>query len=275
MKKGTQNFMNAINQKADAFDYRDPDYADVANPESEANRIKGNPIFAATFNIKLLTRYFTLNTGSYTAIAAASLNAALKNSLPFFIFGNSDYQSGFRNVQGEFPLNTNWAYGIAGVVGRDEFTALAFDATVLAELQTGDLVIPFTSALPGTGTTTLALNILRCSEVAYGSILGAIASDRFQLNGARYVLVDKTKQAQYANQWLFGKLSVFGKFEKDSLTPNDYKKPEQFQDGIVDVPIVEKWGSVDKHLIWGLFNDFDNINSSITLYSPQVRKLSQ
>ena len=278
MKKYEQNFLNAINGNANAFDFA-VDNADAMPPMINENAkpaaIKGNPAFTSTFNLTFLTQYYTLNSGSYTSIAASALEAGLKSDLPFFIFGNNDYASGFKKIKGEFVINANWTYGIPFIFGRDsDEGGLALDATVRGALQVGDLVIPFTSALPGTGTTTLGLNIVRCPEVAYGTLLDMLSSDRFIINGVRYVLSDVTKLAQFTRQVQFNDLSIFGKFQNDKLTPNDYKVPEQFQDGIIDIPIAGKWGGIDKHKSWGFFNLFDNVEQSWTVFCQTVSKLS-
>jgi hypothetical protein len=279
MKKYEKNFLNAINGGSNAFDFAS-DNADAAPPMlanngAKAAAIKGNPAFASTFNLTFLSKYFTLNSGTYTSIAASALNAGLKSDLPFFIFGNNDYEAGFKKIKGEFVINSNWTYGIPFIFGVDsDEGGLALDATVTGALQTGDLIIPFTSALPGTGTTTLALNIVRCPEVAYGSLLSMLSSDRFIINGVRYVLSDVTKIAQFTRQLQFNNLSIFGKFSNDKLTPNDYKVPEQFQDGIIDIPIAGLWGGIDKHKSWGFFNLFDNVEQSWTIFCQTVDKLS-
>ena len=203
------------------------------------------------------------------------MDAGLKSDLPFFMFGNNDYASGYKKLKGEFSINSNWSYGIPFVFGRDaDEGGLALDATVRGALQTGDLVIPFTSTLPGTGTTTLALNLVRCPEIGYGSLLEMLSSDRFLIVGVRYQIPDLTKLSQYARQIQFNNLSIFGKFDNDKLTPNDYKVPEQFQDGIVDIPIAGKWGGIDKHKSWAFSNQFDNVEQSWTVFCRQVDKLS-
>lgn len=277
MTRAEQKFLNAINGHANSFDFAHADADPPAlMPELSTlpAAIKNNPAFVATVNLKFVSLYFTLAGGTYTPIAAASLNAALKSNLPFFVWGNNDYASGFKKLKGEFPINSNWTYGIPGIWGKDNFSQYAFDANVTGLLQTGDLLIPFTSPLPGAGTTTLALNIVRCPEIGYGSLLSMINSDMFLINGVRYTLPDTTKLEQYSNQIQFQDLSIFGKFDSDKLTPNDYKVPEQFQNGIVDIPISGRWGSINKHRAWGFYNLFDNINSSWTVFCQQVRKLT-
>lgn len=272
MKRGYNNkFINAMNNSVDALER---DNADTAILQAPTAPLARSPRAEATVNLKFRTLYFTLNGGVYTPIAAAALNAALQSDLPFFIFGNNDFPAGYKKLKGEFVINSNWTYGRPGVFGKDDFSELAFDANVTGLLETGDMVIPFTSALPGTGTTTLAINIVRASEVAYGSLLSMIASDRFQISGLRYVLDDATQIAQYSRQISFGYLSIFGRYSSDKMTPNDHKDSDQFQNGIIEIPIDGKWGQTDKHLAWGFFNLYTNVSQNWTLFVNQVNKLS-
>src|SRR5208282_2732102 len=116
----------------------------------------GQPAFSAQFDLQIFLKYFTLTGGVYTPVAPADLNAALQNKLPAFLFGHADFAAGFAKMQQTYPVS-GWVYGIPGIVGKDLFTPYAFDANVNAVLDLGDMIIPFTSALPGAGTTTLAL----------------------------------------------------------------------------------------------------------------------
>jgi hypothetical protein len=231
-----------------------------------------NPAFIAQFDLQMLTQYYTLNAGVYTPITPATLNAGLRSDLPFFIFGESDYQAGYKKLKGQFPINSNWVYGIPFVVGKDTPTSLALTATVTGQLQTGDLVLPFTSSLPGGGTTTLALNIIRCPNVAFGSLLAATSSDTFVLDGIRYILDDPTTNAaQYSRAINLTTMSLFGKFKVDTFTPNTYKVPDQFQNGIVDLPITK---GIDKHKAISFQNLYTNVSQSMSIFVRGVTKVS-
>jgi hypothetical protein len=241
-----KSLMNQLRAKSSSFEsyfeHADapavPSSSGPVGSSSEVLQSKGNPVFTAQFDVQVFLKYFTVvtATGVFTEVAAADLNAALKNKLPAFLFGNADFAAGFAKMQASYPL-TGWVYGIPGIYGKDLFTYLAFDTTVTAYLQKGDLVIPYTSALPGAGTTTVGLVIIRCTQVAYGALLNSISSDRFVMNMIRYVLPDLTQLAQYSQQVGIYYQSLFGKFDSDTLSPNSYKKPEQLQNGIIDIPL--------------------------------------
>jgi hypothetical protein len=235
--------------------------------------VKGNPQFSAQFDISFALRFFTVvtATGVYTQIAPAALNVALQTQLPVFVFGNSDFASGFANIRRAFPLNT-WVYGRPGIWGKDDFSEFAFDATVTSTLMLGDLVIPYTSALPGAGTTTVGLAIVRCSQVAYGTLLDALNSDRFVMNMIRYNLPDTTQVAQYNNNIGIFNLSLFGKFNQDFVSPNSYKKPEQFQNGFIDVPL--KMG-IAKQDSLGMYVNYTCVDITWSVFVWTVRKLTE
>ncbi len=230
-----------------------------------------NPNFIAQFDLQLLTNYFTVTGGVYTPILPAALNAGLQNDLPFFLFGQSDYESGYAKLVQQFQINANWTFGAPFIFGKDN-PAIALDANATGVLQKGDLVLPYTSDLPGGGTTTVALLVVRCSNIAMGSLLQATSSDTFIINGVRYVLDDPTTNAQqYSKAINVFELSIFGKFDSDSFTPNAYKVPEQFQNGIVDLPITK---GIDKHKSIAFPNLYTNVSQSMSIFVQTVDKLT-
>lgn len=262
LAEGVESFENYFDNSADAPII-------TKSPESSLGRA-GVPQFSAQFDVQILIKYFTLTSGTYTAIAASALDAGLKTYIPFFLFGLNDYLAGFPKARTNYPLTANWTYGIPGIYGKDDFYALAFDSNVTALLQNGDLIIVFTSALPGSGTTTLALIILRCTQVAYGTLLNALNSDRFVMNYIRYALADATQVAQFAYQIGIFKQSLFGKSEIDYISPNSYKDPKNYQAGIIDIPL--KYG-VDKNRTLGSYNLYTNVDMTWSIFVWTTKKL--
>jgi hypothetical protein len=197
-----------------------------------------NPNFSAQFDVQVHQYYFGLTAGVYTLLTPAQLSAGLQNKLPVFLFGHADYAAGFAKLQQSYPLVGGWVYGLPGVVGKDAFTPYAFDANVKGLLQNGDMVVPFTAALSSNGSTsTLGIVVVRCTQVAYGSLLESISSDRFAMNMIRYVLPDVTQLNQYSQQIGIFYQSLFGKFNSDTVSPNSFKNPEQMQTNIIDIPL--------------------------------------
>jgi hypothetical protein len=283
MNQAEQELSRLLEADADSFDdYFEEDGADAPLISKRAgnrrqgalkmSKAKGNPTFSAQFDLSILLKYYTVvtATGVYTSIAAAALNAGLKNRLPVYIFGNSDSQSGFPNIRQYFPLNA-WVHGRPGIYGKSDFREYLFDATVTADLQIGDLVIPFTSALPGAGTTTLGLVIVRCTQVAYGSLLAALQSDRFVMNMIRYVIPNTALIAQYSNNIGVFKQSLYGKSDYDFVSPNSHKKPEQMQNGLIDIPLKQ---GIDKGIALGQWVNYDCIEQSWSIFVWSTSKIS-
>ncbi len=230
----------------------------------------GTPPFQAQFDTQVFLQYYTLTGGAYTKIAPAALDASLQNKLPVFLFGHADFAAGYAKMMQNYPIS-GWVYGFPGVYGKDYFTPYAFTATVTANLINGDVVLPFTSPAPGGGTTTLALVVIRCTQVAYASLLESISSDRFSMNMLRYVLPDLTQLAQYAQQIGVYYQSLFGKFDSDSLSPISFKNPMQQQNGIIDIGLAKGFGKED---ILATYIIYTNVETDLSFFVNAVNKLS-
>lgn len=279
LTRAEQDLMRDLQMSVDSFDDMFEDESADAPVISKKpgiakmGKTKGNPSFSAQFDITTYLKYYTLTGGAYTEIAASALSANLKTQLPMFLFMYNDYRAGFSKLRQSFPVASDWSYSIPFIHGRDEITSLALDSAVTSDLQNGDLVIPFTSALPGAGTTTLACVIVRCTQVAVGTLLESLASDRFVLNQIRYVVPDETSTslAQYAQNIGIFKQSLFGKFDSDYLSPNSHKVPAQQQKNLIDIPL--KIG-IDKQRGLATYINYDVTYISWSMFVWTVRKLS-
>lgn len=274
MTKREAQLMRHMNGRANAFE-RGRNNADgplAVNPGATVlAAAAGNPGFAAQFDIQFLVKYFTVvnATGVATLRDAAYILAnfsALATQLAFFLFGNSDFASGYKKMIQTFPLSGGWIYGIPTVYGKQDIriNGAFIDATIRAQLQVGDMVIP---AYYDNGTTTvIALTIVRCNQVGYGTLLDALNSDKFIMNMIRYVMSDTTAAglAQFNNNVSVLKQSLFGKFDSDFISPTSFKMPEQMQDGIIDIPL-EK--GIDKQVILG---SYQNYNAPVVQWSVFV-----
>lgn len=241
----------------------------------------GNPGFVAQFDISILLKYFTVAAGfggAYTNITAAALLAAqptLATKFPAFVFGNSDFDGGFARLRAQFPV-TIWAFDTPFIYGRDSNASPAllgnyYAAGSAAQLVVGDLVIPFTAVLGG--VNYVAMVIVRCNQVAYGTLLGALSSDTFKLNMLRYIMSDTTAVglAQYTNQITIFKQSLFGKNASDYVSPNSFKIPEQQQTGIIDIPLKK---GIDKQVAYASYVNYDAVNVQWSLFVEVVDKLT-
>lgn len=240
--------------------------------------LKGNPPFIGQFNIDVFIDYYTVAAGVFTQRTAAYVLAnapTLATRLGVFFFSQADYYgSGFANAKTQFPLSV-WAYGVPFTYGKDyPITAAGvIDATVEANLAAGDVVIPFSATVAGP-VTYVATVILRAQEVQYGNLLTSLNSDMFTINNIRYTLTDTstTGLTQYRNIFYLLTQSFLGSFKSDKIPVNAMKNPEQFQAGIVDIPI-EK--AVDKNIGFGSYLNYDQTDSvSLGFFLSGINKLA-
>lgn len=272
MTRAQKQMLALMDNNVDAYAEGD---APVVQPVGASlGRGRNNPNFSATLQLSLLKYYFTVvtATGVYTEVAAAALDADLKNNLPFFVFGNADYAGGYSKAVSVYPVNANWVFIGSFIYGKDSIpdSVDELDSTVTAKLERGDQLQLYTSAQPGAGTTSLAVLIIRSSQVAMGTLLDSLNSDMFTLNEIRYAIPDSTKIAQFNNQIALFKQTNFGKFNGDYVDPNTFKDPYQQQTNIINVPLKYP---IDKNKIIILDTDFDCINISWGIFISVVSRL--
>lgn len=79
---------------------------------------------------------------------------------------------------------------------------------------------------------------ITCQQIEYPVLMKNIESNKFKVNKLRLAVSDTVGGlSQFNNQLTFGYRTMFGKFEQDSVSPLSYKSPEQFQQGIIDIPV--------------------------------------
>lgn len=237
-----------------------------------------NPPFKAQIQLNVLKFYFTKATAGtiYTTKLPANLDASLKVKLPFFTFSNSDFDSGFSKLKGQYPI-TNWSYRAPFIFGRvtnpgtDAFaTGGGFSSAVLAQLKDGDLILPFTAVTAVVGEEhNLAIIVIRTSDVPYGTLLGATNSNTFKLNLLRYT-TNVGQEVQFSNAILAANETMFGKFTSDPVNPESFKNPEQDQDNIIDVEIDF---DVNKQTGLSSLTDFDVLNLRWNLFIQGASKI--
>ena len=254
---------NADAPKVGPQPYRTKSYVSLRN-------VAGNPAFKAQFNIKLLKYYYTESSGTYTAIASASLATTLKNSLPAFVFGQTDAQSGFPKLRAQYPVTT-WAYDNAfvygiGAPGWGHFSVLS--STVTANLQQGDMVLVFWATTAGP-VNTVATVVIRSTNVAYATLLNALSSDTFETSLLRYTLAT-ADVAQYGNGIGVYDQSLFGKFNSDNIDPTAFVQPDQQQAGVTDIPILD---TINKNKAWATYINYDVNTVTWSVFVSSTDKL--
>lgn len=226
---------------------------------------QGTAPFTAQFQIKIKVRYFTENAGAYTSITQAAMVAAvpaLDTPLAAFIFGQSDFASGYRKASQVFPVQT-WSYGVPFIYGRDYARTFfsAIDATVAAQLQKGDIVLPF---YYDAATNYVGLVIISMQAAGNATLVDSLSSDRFWINKLRYDLPDTSapRLLQYDNALKFMSQSLFGLYSENEINPTANKSPMQYQNGIIDLNIAQ---GVDKNVILGTYINSNSIDQTISI----------
>jgi hypothetical protein len=270
-------------QIASESDSYGADHADApvsVNPSAtKLGRAQGNPgSFAAQFDISFVLRWFSVSAlGVYTSITyatwLAAQPAAAAAKVSSFVFGNSDFAGGFAKLRAQFPLTAGLSYDNPFIYGQGQEGTIfgTLDATARAQLVVGDLVIPITAVLGG--TNYVIFSIVRCTQVAYGTLLDALNSDMFLMNMLRFIMPDSTAPSlnQYQNNISILKQSLFGKFDSDFVSPNSFKMPEQQQANIIDIPLKK---GVDKQvaLAFNLNQDIPNGTAQWSIFVQSVDK---
>lgn len=237
----TENeLMRALQMNANSYEsYERANSADAPILKPNAIPTKGNPRFDAQFNLNVSLRFFSEAAGVYTPVAFGALPATLQTQLFAFIFANADFSSGYAKMQSQFPLSGDWVYDVPFVFGttQPESVFSAWSATVKAQYRFGDLIIPY-SAVVG-GTNYIGIVSIRSGQVPFGTLLDSTNSDTFDITMIRYVVPTNgaTDLAQYTNEISLSTLTLFGKYNSDTVDPNSYKTPEQMQDNIIDIAV--------------------------------------
>jgi hypothetical protein len=257
----------------DAFESDSADVPLVAPVSQGVNaqlvNIKGNPRFRAQFDISIDIGYYDV-TGT-AVILPAALPAALQTKLAFPLFGNSDFDGGFKLWQERLPVGTGaagtWAFS------RNNSGIVTLGSTVNSnslELVSGDLNLEFTATV---AANDYAASVrVRCKQVAYGTLLGAISSDRFIINNIRYGIADATKVSQYDNNIVLLRQSLFGKAQNDNVSPSSFKRPDQFQTNVVDIPLKK---GIDKETIMASYINYDATSITWSIFVIKMNKVQE
>lgn len=86
------------------------------------------------------------------------------------------------------------------------------------------------------GVNTDTVDIF-CNQIPYPTFLTSMSNAMFKLSNIRYSLSNAAQTVQFSEPFEFRTKSMYGKGETNPITVLAFKKPEQFQAGIVDLPI--------------------------------------
>lgn len=108
--------------------------------------------------------------------------------------------------------------------GEARITGVALDSA------TGGLRFTFTL---GVNSDTV---LVTCNQVPYSVLLDASKFDRMKIGFVRYTLNNAANLGQFSELFGYASKSTFGRNSSDTVNVPSYKRPDQFQNGIVDVP---------------------------------------
>jgi hypothetical protein len=165
-----------------------------------AQQASGNVLSAANFGITV-----------------KRVTADLAVPLPFVLFGQQDSKNGYRQLLGGLLP--------AGI------TLTSVDIGEDAG-QPDKAVFSYTD---GTDTDTVEVT---CGTYPYPSLLEASGSDQMRMSKIRLELSDSTKGAQFREDIRTKSNSPFGKNTENSINATAFRRPDQFQNGIVDLDAI-------------------------------------
>ena len=124
-----------------------------------------------------------------------------------------------------------------------------------------------TNGISSTFTYTQGANVdtivVTCKEYPYVPLVYASSVNRFEVAYMRYRLSVTTQIAQYDEAFTFVKRNMFGITETNPINIGSYQKPEDYNTGIVNVPVAYNVGKA-KSITHSII-DTGAINFSITI----------
>lgn len=259
MKKSEKRLLDSLKEQPDNNNVLATIYKAMGK---NANAF-GNPLLRAELGLNITTQFFDNLTNP---VAPGGLPAQLQTFLPIYLFGLTDYMSGYPRSLQITPPNNPWAIGGAfGVFGLD--TGAVFLGA--AQFQRGDFVLQYLATVAGNvWTCTVRIS---CSNVAYGTFLNSFVSDIIVLNLVK-IIVPVANVNQLDNPINIGYQTLFGKLATDSIDPNVFITNKTFNPNISDIPIDLP---IDKNLMLGFRLNFDCQNVNIILGVQKVEPLTK
>lgn len=210
--------------------------------QASLGNVRGNPQFKAQFDLTVRKIY----QGSYRKVGDVADTYVLPNgsnmpngedkTLAVYIFGNSDFAGSYaksRQLLNEgcqlISVSVSQNSGISGKVGD-----LVFEYDILPNNRAAYISYDITVKL-----------IISCEQVAYGTLLDSISSDRFNINTIRYS-VPTGQEKQFGENISLIRQSLFGKVANDFVSPQSFQNSMDYQKNIVDIPLSV---GVDKNLV--------------------------
>jgi len=277
MKQSEKDLLRSL--KSDNLNSDEP-LSNVKKGLGSVANVVGNPLFKAEINFNIFTYFYDVAAGVY--ILPAALPAGLQTFLPVYLFGLTDFYSGYPRSVNLVPPGNGWRRaGItglgqdivvdAGIVGNNITFLNPLLPVFLLPIQVsrGDFLMEFRDNLPG-AATYIGFVRITCDAINYGTFLNSFVSDLITVNMTR-LIVPPANINQLINPLIFGYQTLFGKFYNDSIDPRMFQTPDHFQNQIADIPINFP---IDKNLLMGFRINFDCQQMSMVLFVEKVEPLT-
>ena len=140
--------------------------------------------------------------------------ATIAQNLECMIFGSQHFDGGYQN----------------GMVNPSSGGSVTVTGGIWSTLPT---LVKFTH-VNGVNTDTIDVT---CNQVNYPTFLKASLNATYRISNIRYSLTDPTQLAQFSTPFEVRTKSLFGKADQNPISVTSFKKPEQYQNGIIDLPV--------------------------------------
>ena len=140
-------------------------------------------------------------------------SANIAQSLEVAIFGEQHFSSGYLRVLNP-PIGGTVT--VAGGTNVNLPDRVRFTYTVGANVDTVDVL---------------------CNELPYPAFLAAMSNANFLLSNIRYSLDNPAQLGQFSELLEVRQRSLFGKADQNEINVISFKDPDQFQAGIIDIPM--------------------------------------
>ena len=245
--------------------------SNIKNSLGSLRHVKGNPLTKTEIALEVSVAYRITPAGAI--IAPAALPAQLQTTLPVFMFGLTDFYSGYPAALSIQPIGLGWnlanLFGApkTGIIGYTGMSQPAYEAAFGD--RWGDFICIFRSVAIG-GIVYEARIRIRCNNVAYGTFLNSFVSDLITLDSLRY-FVPLANINQLDNSFTFAHQSLFGKLNTDSIDPRMYSRSINFNSNIVDIPLNLP---LNKNMIMTFNLNFDCQTVNFVLFVQKVEPLT-
>lgn len=146
-------------------------------------------------------------------ITIRRLTAAIAGDLECAIFGPASFENGYQDF-----INPSTGGTVA---------------------VTGGTNVALPNSVRFTHVNGLNTDIIEvtCPQCPYPTLLKYMQTDLFVINNIRYSISDLAAIDQFNNKFEFRKISIFGREDRNPISPISFKKPTDDQDLIIDMPV--------------------------------------